>query len=304
MTKVDELLMDGKLKEAMDTMRCLPEYEKELERYVNLFENKNYRQYEVSELLNEILLAYQEYFREVFYCGTDEQQAAAQLTEKLCLLLSVSEDDTDILTEKLQQIFGQEGYHTLFGKTQGYFGPYVWKDTVPATYQVELPDGTEEYTVNVLKGFLFRSWMDYLTFGKHGAGGWASEDGTVNCIECAYDFDSEKFKISFLKHEAQHVRDMREYPDITSVELEYRAKLVELCYSNASGLLTKFIRFADENKVNDSHAMASVRIKEGFSDREYENVEEIRQRALELFAISTEQLKKDERNKRGEAYDN
>ena len=296
MTQIDELLMQGKLREAMQIMRHQPAYKKELEKYVDLFEKKNYHKYEVNEVLNDILLAYQEYFREVFYCGTDEEQAAAQLIEKLCSVLSVSKADEDILIEKLQDTFEREGYHALFGKTQGYFGPYIWKDTVPTSYQVELPGGVEKYTVNILRGFLFRSWLDYLTFGKYGAGGWASQDGTVNCIECAYDFESEKFTVNFLKHEAQHVKDMREFPGITPAELEYRAKLVELCYSGNVELLQKFIAFADADKENDSHAMASVRIKEGFSDRTYHDVAEIKERALKLFAISTKELRQKRRS--------
>ena len=57
----------------------------------------------------------------------------------------------------MQELFEQKGYHALFGKTQGYFGPYIWKDTVPTSYQIELPEGVEQYTVNILKGFVFRS---------------------------------------------------------------------------------------------------------------------------------------------------
>ena len=54
MTEVDELLMNGKLKEAMESMRSQSGYEEELSGYVDLFVNKNYRKYEVSERLNEI----------------------------------------------------------------------------------------------------------------------------------------------------------------------------------------------------------------------------------------------------------
>ena len=38
--------------------------------------------------------------------------------------------------------------------------------------------------------------MDYLTFrlGRLSI-------GTIQCIESAYDFESEKFTVSFLKHE-------------------------------------------------------------------------------------------------------
>ena len=73
-----------------------------------------------------------------------------------------------LLTERLQAEFEAAGCHALFGKTQGYYGPYIWRDTVPTVYQVELPDGTAAYTVNILRDFIFRSWMDYLTFGRLG----------------------------------------------------------------------------------------------------------------------------------------
>ena len=46
MTKVDELLIEGKVKEAIEIMCDLPEYEKEREQYIDLFENEHYRQYE------------------------------------------------------------------------------------------------------------------------------------------------------------------------------------------------------------------------------------------------------------------
>lgn len=99
---------------------------------------------------------------------------------------------------------------------------------------MELPDGSAEYTVNLLKGFVFRSWMDYLTFGRYGTGGWASPDGTINCIEQAYDLESERFRVSLLKHEAQHTVDRKRFPQITPAELEYRAKLVELHFLRAT----------------------------------------------------------------------
>ena len=79
---------------------------------------------------------------------------------------------------------------------------------------------------------------------------------------------------------------------MTSTELEYRAKLVELCYASDPELLSRFIRSADENKTHDSHAMASVRIKEGFSDRPYQNVADIKDRAFELFETDSEQRRK------------
>ena len=188
-------------------------------------------------------------------------------------------------------MFEQNGYHALFGKTQGYYGPYVWKDTVPAVYSVELPEGTAQYTVNILGGFVFRSWMDYLTFGRFGTRGWASEDGTINCIEQANDFESERFLVSLLKHEAQHTVDMKQFPGITPAELEYRAKLVELHYSGDLGLLRKFLSEADESRASDAHALASARLKRAFADTDQTKLSQIQTRALELLHADTKEMK-------------
>ena len=89
--------------------------------------------------------------------------------------------------------------------------------------------------------------------------------------------------MSLLKHEAQHTVDMKQYPGITPTELEYRAKLVELCYSRDEGLLQRFMDAANESRTDDSHAMASVRIKNDFERLTPAKPEEIRAKALEHF---------------------
>lgn len=199
--------------------------------------------------------------------------------------------DEEFLADELQALFEENGYHALFGKTQGYYGPYIWRDTVPTLYHVELPEGNADYIVNILNGFVFRSWMDYLIFGKYGTGGWASPDGTINCIQQAYDFESEQFLISLLKHEAQHVADMKQFSGITPSELEYRVKLVELYYSRNLKLIQKFISRADESKRSDSHAAASLRIKSEFKSTDQTKLSCIQARALELLNENTKEMK-------------
>ena len=132
--------------------------------------------------------------------------------------------------------------------------------------------------------------MDYLTFGRYGTGGWASPDGTIHCVEQAYDFESEKFLVSLLKHEAQHTVDLQQFPEITPAELEYRAKLVELHYANDLGLLQKFLSEADESKASDSHAIAAARIQREFSDTNQRSLPAIQARALELFHADTKEM--------------
>ena len=288
--QISRFFLNGDIKGAIAYMRNHEEFKDILPAYIAIFENCEYRTYEIPYILNDILRLYQVYFRDTFYCGLLETEAADKLLTQLKALLDMPDAEEALLTEQLQSAFEAEGYHALFGKTQGYYGPYVWKDTVPAVYSVELPEGTAQYTVNILRGFVFRSWMDYLTFGRFGTGGWASPDGTINCIEQAYDFESERFLVSLLKHEAQHTVDMKQFPGITPAELEYRAKLVELHYSGDLGLLQKFLSAADESRPNDSHAIASARLKREFADTDQKNLSHIQTRALELLHAHTKEM--------------
>ena len=288
--EIRRFFLNGDIKGAIAYMREHEEYKDILPAYTAIFEDGEYRTFEVPDALNDILRQYQVYYRDVFYCGLPEAEAADKLRTRLKALLHLPDAGEELLTERLRSAFEAEGYHALFGKTQGYYGPYIWRDTVPTVYRVELPGGTAEYTVNILKGFVFRSWMDYLTFGRFGTGGWASPDGTINCIAQAYDFESERFLVSLLKHEAQHAVDMKQVPAITPAELEYRAKLVELHYSGDLGLLQKFVSEADESRADDSHAAASARIRREFADTDPADLSAIRARALELLEAHTKEM--------------
>ena len=289
--QISQFFVNGDIKGAIAYMRNHEEFKDILPAYVAIFEDQKYRTYEIPDNLNDILRLYQIYFRDTFYCCLPESEAAGKLLTGLRALLNMPDADEALLTEQLQSLFEADGHHALFGKTQGYYGPYIWRDTVPTVYRVELPDETAEYTVNILKGFVFRSWMDYLTFGRYGTKGWASPDGTINCVEQAYDFESERFLVSLLKHEAQHTVDMKRFPKIAPAELEYRAKLVELHYSGDLSLLQKFLSEAGESKANDAHAVASVRIKREFADTDQRLLPCVQTQALTLLHAHTKEMK-------------
>ena len=288
--QISQFFMSGDVKGAIAYMREHEEFKNILPSYTAIFEDCRYRTYDIPQILNEILRLYQIYYRDVFYCGLSEADATDKLLTKLKSLMKMPDADEELLTEPLKSVFEENGYHALFGKTQGYYGPYVWRETVQTVYSVELPNGVAKYKVNILKGFVFRSWMDYLTFGRYGTSGWASPNGEINCIEQAYDFESERFLVSLLKHEAQHAADMKRFPNITPAELEYRAKLVELHYSSDTGLLQKFISEADENRTGDSHAAASARIKLAFADTDETSLKCIQARAIELLQESMKEM--------------
>ena len=132
---------------------------------------------------------------------------------------------------------------------------------------MELPDGIQTYTVKLLDGFITRGWIDYLSFGEIGPGGWVDGDGYINCVESTWDLESEGFRVSLLKHEAQHARDLETNKDMSSEDLEYRTKLVELIYSGERNLLQTFAQEASPSDKSNSHAIAAYRIVKGFADR-------------------------------------
>lgn len=278
----------GDVSAAMEIMAKHDELHTLYEQYADIFCRENYIRYDIPAHLNEILIAYQQYFRDVFYLKRSEKQAEDTLLNRLHVLLNAESSDEVVIGQAVETAFRDAGFHALTGRTNGCFGPYIWRTTVPTTYIVELPEGTCEYTVNILKDFVLRSWMAYLTFDTHGTGGWTSPDGTINCVESAYDFESEQFRVSLLKHEAQHVCDKQRWPDMPSWQLEYRAKLVELIYTKERNLLQKFINEANPERKNDSHAVAACRIADEMSDWLSQPVSHIQNRAMELFLRSGE----------------
>lgn len=278
----------GDISGAIAFMKGIPELGGLVQPYIDIFEKEQYLHYDIPESLDRILLCYQQYFRDVFYLH--KANAEAELLEKLQKELNLPNAAPTAVTEEMTRRFNAQGYQLLCGKTNGYYGPYVWKETVPTAFEVELPETTSTYRVNMLRGFVMRSWMDYLTFGEKGTGGWTAPDGTINCVENAYDITGEQFQVSLLKHEAQHAEDCKRWPNIQPHELEYRAKLVELIYAKETNLLEKFCREAVAERTDDSHAVAAVRIKREMGELVGADIAVIQAQARGLFAESSQEM--------------
>ena len=238
-------------------------------KYMAIFEREEYLSYGLGKDLDDILAVYQKYWREVFYLEMKAEIAEERLKNRLSILLGYHDSGTELgVLEQivLPQLFSRSGFTFMGGKTSGYYGPYVWRTTETVQYQVELPDGTQTYTVKLLDGFVNRSWIDFLSFGAIGPGGWADGEGYINCVKSAWDLDSEAFRISLLKHEAQHAKDLETYSGLSSADLEYRAKLVELIYSTERNLLLSFAQEADDSAPDNGHSLAAYRIVRDFSE--------------------------------------
>ena len=260
------MIVKGRLREAMAYLEQFPEAAALYQKGMDLYQKEHYLTYDVDGELNEILLVYQKYYRDAFYLELSAEEAAQRLRERLAeRFLTAPDFSLDKLEEMAGAAFRRKSFHALMGRTSGYYGPYIWKVEELRHYKVELPEGTQDYAVKFLDGFIMKSWLDYISFGASGTGGWSNGDGLIHCVKSSYDLDSENFRVSLLKHEAQHAADLERYPGISSEDLEYRAKLVELIYSEERNMMTRFDGEADAAKKSDGHALASSRIVEGFA---------------------------------------
>lgn len=259
------MIVKGNLRAAMTYLEQFPETATLYQKGVALYQEEHYLTYDVDAELNEILLTYQKYYRDAFYLELPAEEAAQRLRERLAELFRAASDvSLDKLEEMAGMAFRKKSFHALMGRTSGYYGPYIWKTEELRHYKVELPEGEQDYAVKFLDGFIMKSWLDYISFGEMGTGGWSNGDGLIHCVRSAYDLESEDFQVSLLKHEARHALDQARYKDITNEELEYRAKLVELIYSRERRMLERFVSQADGKKTDNGHGLAAERIVRGF----------------------------------------
>ncbi|MGN7785813.1 hypothetical protein ACTJIJ_14900 [Niabella sp. 22666] len=144
-----------------------------------------------------------------------------------------------------------------FGRTGFLYDLIIWKDFQAKSYDVQLIEDTVSVKVNFINTFISLGWLAYARMGK-GPGGWAT-DKELFCVADLYsDHASEKFQISYLKHEGQHFYDFKHFPDLPGKDLEYRAKLAELFFSKEQ-LLDLIASFKEGAKkdITNAHPFAN-----------------------------------------------
>ena len=200
-------------------------------------------------LLDGALTAFQRYWHARLTAGGSDEALESALMQELGRLLDRPASDDLLAT--LAEALDARGFHTRVGRTIPLLDIFVWRSQRRIDYEVELPEGSQPVTVVFMADFQSLGWSHYATFGRAYAGGWVGDDA-LYCIEADYDRRSEKFLVSYLKHEAQHFLDRQRFPEMSQTELEYRAKLVELIYAEETltGLLASF----EQQAAHDSPA--------------------------------------------------
>ncbi len=150
-------------------------------------------------------------------------------------------------------------YGIGIGKTGHLYDLYLWKDQEEKEYTINLPEGqTIKVPVVFMRDFISNGWSHYTTFGHSFSGGWAMKD-KLFCVEESYGpKDEEEFLISYVSHEGQHFSDYTVFPNLKQADLEYRAKLAELCLAQETvyEVVKKFITNA-KNDVSYAHGFAN-----------------------------------------------
>ena len=99
---ISQYFLRGDVRGAIAHMRAHEEFRDVLPAYLAIFENCEYRTYGIPAPLNDILRLYQIYFRDTFYCGLPEAEAADKLLARLKKRLDLPDADEARLTERLQ----------------------------------------------------------------------------------------------------------------------------------------------------------------------------------------------------------
>ncbi len=214
-----------------------------------------------SPFVRDVMTAYRTYWTKSLLGELTEPAGEAFLEAELRQVLATHGHREEVPDREVTRRVGKEierqGLYVLGGVTRPYFDLMLWAQQDTTHYEVELTDTTQPVTVIFIGDFLIKGWSHFATFGRAYTGGWAAKEALF-CLREDYDLESEKFRISYLKHESRHFADYTLYPALEQTDLEYRAKLTELIYARESlyDLLEHFAGSSEANP-NAPHAHAN-----------------------------------------------
>lgn len=261
-------------------------------RFISKAEKK--RQPTSSAFVNEVIRIYREYYRSALVQEAKRDTLEKTLLHELQQCLGMSGNITwSKLEASLKKKLRRHGYFALVGKVAPFRSLLVWKKQKPKTFIVPLTTHRQKVKVVLLDQFVELGWMHFATFGKYYVGGWAKKDA-LYCVTQAYkhNFNGERFRVSYLGHEAQHLADLRKFPKIKSHELEYRAKLAELAASRSPKKLAARFFTEARNDPKLPHCYASYLLKRGLGKPNSSKA--IRNRAEILLSESARTLHVDQ----------
>lgn len=320
---------DGEIKDAYDKMEKIGSFSNPLiniayQRWKKKIDARFITRKEVIEntsgnkIINDISNIYREYWRIELLKSTKDRTDTTlynNLTDYLITnqLTNLSKDSLSKTIKndsELKRIIEDEGFKTRFIYRNGFQDIFIWDKGTTKNYDVVLPKDTINVTVILIEKYHINGYDSYASIGSSQVGGWAlKESATLYCNRELYDLASETFMISYLKHESLHFIDLNQYPNLSSTDLEYRAKVIELMYATektAYDIIANFTNSADSSYRNHSHPYANYCLIQDMSrlvfNSEYESdsnkwinvpVEKINKAAKQLYELNESKLYKD-----------
>lgn len=187
-------------------------------------------------LVQDVVDAYRDYWTKALMGELAGEAGDRFLAEDLRAVLArhgIRPPDDDDPVERAGKELERVGLFRIGGKTLPFFELMLWARQDTTRYDVELTDGPRTVEVVFVRDFLVRGWAEWATFGRASTGGWATKE-RLFCLADDYDLESERFLVSYLKHEGRHFADYPLFPALAQPDLEYRAKLTELAYLEGS----------------------------------------------------------------------
>ncbi len=233
-------------------------------KYHNRFVKNELENISSNKVLNSISNIYKDYWKIKLLKKSNIEQADSLLQQNLHSYFK-SENLTELSfaaysTDELIRIIESQGAKAELFYLNEIFGIIIWDEENVKNYRIELPKDTIEVDVTSIENYLLRDWLNFATVGDSQTGGWVNNHtGKIYCNEGRYNFNSEGFLISYLKHEGLHFVDMKKYKNLSAADLEYRSKLVELSSLNKElfSRIEEFIIFSNSTNRDFSHPYAN-----------------------------------------------
>lgn len=238
------------------------------------------------DLADAIVSTYRMYWIETLTGRLTPQEGLLFLKSSLHPLLNppTQEDHTGALAESwtvtgpdVSDVFARmgmalenRGFYYLETKAPPLQDLFLWKREENKNYTVRLTDRNRPVRVTFMSEIYSMGWKQFATLGLVATTGWVEGD-RLYCVNGAYDRLSEEFRVSYLKHEGQHLSDYERFPGLSSEDLEYRAKLTELAFASLTlaVILNDFTARGAANAVSP-HAMANYRVTQDLYQELYD----------------------------------
>jgi hypothetical protein len=288
--KIYSYVLQGDVAKVLEVLNTLPD--EQLSPEEKKIKKKFFERFRLQEevvdyntsdpMLHDLLDIYQTYWRQALLDNENMEHYESGLKRDIASFLKKNKyptqneyvEDTltdheiqNNFTQHLKNFLAEKNYYSATGQTAGFFDLFIWEREVPTEFKVVLPETEVTTTIIFLKDVVTMGWEEYASFGKVYPGGWATKE-VLYAVGKAYDTTSENFKVSYLKHESQHFADYKTYPNLSGVDLEYRAKLTELIYAEETlyNLISSFIRNASSEGRNP-HAFGGYAVIRDLSQK-------------------------------------